>query len=69
MIGYIEEIIVPYIGGQREVWGDEQAALVIMDNFKGQVTSSINSLLEATTFMYAYFPPTLLTCCNQWISA
>ena len=56
MIEYFEEIIVPYIDSQREVWSAEQAAQVIMDNFKGQITSTIYS--EATTFTYASPPNT-----------
>ena len=57
MIEYIEEIIVPYIGSQREVWGAEQAALVIMDNFKCQVTPSIKSLLESYNIHVCLLPP------------
>ena len=48
MVQYITKIIVPYIEAKREALGDsEQSALVIMDNFKGQVTPAINELLEA----------------------
>ena len=46
MVEYIEEIIIPYIESKRADVGDKPA-LVIMDNFKGQITSTINSLLEA----------------------
>ena len=44
MIEYINNIIVPYVDANRD--DDDTAALVIMDNFKGQVTSSVVSLLE-----------------------
>ena len=48
MVQYITKIIVSSIEAQREVSGDsEQSTLVIMDNFKGQVTPAINELLEA----------------------
>ena len=46
MVEYIKEIIIPYIESKRADVGDKPA-LVIMDNFKGQITSTINSLLEA----------------------
>lgn len=41
MQGYVEHIIVPYIKNVRENVGNDKAALVIMDNFKGQVTESV----------------------------
>ena len=41
MVQYIEHIIIPYVEKQREMLGDKPA-LVIMDNFKGQVTTKIN---------------------------
>ena len=41
----------------QESLGDpEQAALVIMDNFKGQVTPAINELLEANTIQVCPLP-------------
>ena len=46
MVEYIEEIIIPYIESKRADVGDKPA-LVIMDNFKGQIASTINSLLKA----------------------
>ena len=48
MINYINEIIVPYVEAQRDaLQNPTQAALVIMDNFKGLVTTTLNDLLEA----------------------
>ena len=35
MIQYIEQIIVPYVNSVRESVGDDMAAVIIMDNFKG----------------------------------
>ena len=60
MVQYIEKIVVPYVECQRDIVGDK-SALVIMDNFKGQTTSTINSILEAIS------PSTLLICFSQWI--
>lgn len=58
MLDYITNIIVPYIEAKREVMEDpEQAALVIMDNFKGQVTPAINELLEANNIHVCLLPP------------
>ena len=55
MIEYIHNVIIPYISANRE--SDDQAALVIMDNFKGQVTSSVVSLLEDNNILVCYIPP------------
>lgn len=56
MVQYIEEIIVPYVEQQREMVGDKPA-LAIMDNFKGQVTTKINNLLEANNIHVCLLPP------------
>ena len=41
---YIEFIILPYVRSVRDsLEVDEQPGLIIMDNFKGQVTANINS--------------------------
>ena len=47
MLQYVDHIIVPYVRTVREKVGDDKAALVIIDNFKGQVTESVTSLLDA----------------------
>ena len=39
MLQYIKHIIVPYVKNVRESLGSDGAALVVMDNFKGQTTS------------------------------
>lgn len=56
MLQYIKEIIVPYVKSQRDDVGDK-SALVIMDNFKGQVTSGVNQLLEAHNIHVCLLPP------------
>ncbi len=35
MIGYINEVVLPYVSSQRSSFGEEKPAVVIMDNFKG----------------------------------
>ena len=55
MLEYIDNIIVPYISANRE--SDDQSALVIMDNFKGQITPSIVSLLEENNIQFCLIPP------------
>ena len=56
MIQYIDEIILPYVKRQRDAFDDTTAALVIMDNFKGQITDSVNSLLEANNIQVTLLP-------------
>ena len=56
MVQYIENIIIPYVQRLREDFGDNQSALVIMDNFKGQITSKINNLLETNNINVCLLP-------------
>lgn len=47
MIQYVQNIILPNVEATRQNLDNEDAAaLVIMDNFRGQVTGKLNSLLE-----------------------
>ncbi len=55
MMEYIQEIIVPFVESKREMVGDH-AALVIMDNFKGQKTPKISELLEDHNIHMAFIP-------------
>lgn len=55
MIQYIERIILPYVNANRE--RSDDAAVVIMDNFKGQVTPAISKLLEDNTIHVCLLPP------------
>ena len=59
MLGYIKEIIVPYVDSTRDFLGQDstQSALVIINNFKGQVTESVNLLLEANNIHVCLLPP------------
>ena len=57
MIDYIDMIIVPYVEAQRDtLQNPTQAALVVMDNFRGQVTTAINDLLEAHNINVCLLP-------------
>lgn len=53
---YVENIIVPYVEKAREFLGEDRAALVIMDNFKGQITESIFSLLDSNNIHVCLLP-------------
>ena len=58
MVQYINEIVVPYVEAQRDALDvPSQTALAIMDNFKGQVTTPINELLEAHNIQVCLLPP------------
>ena len=54
VIEYITSTIVPYVDANRE--DNETAALVIMDNFRGQVTPSVDSLLEDNNIQVSLLP-------------
>ena len=51
MIQYIERIIMPYIEQVRGSYKDDTPALIIMDNFKGQITETVMNLLEANNIL------------------
>lgn len=55
MVQYLEHIILPYVARMRE--SEEEPALVIMDNFKGQITAKINSILEDNNIHVCLLPP------------
>ena len=57
MLQYIECIILPYVEKVRDDMGVNKAALVIMDNFKGQITTSVSSLLEDNNILVTLLPP------------
>ena len=58
MVQYVEKIILPYVERTKEMLDREEApALVIMDNFKGQITAKINSLLEDNNIHVCLLPP------------
>ena len=55
MVKYIDNVIILYISANRE--SNDQSALVTMDNFKGQITPSVVSLLEDNNILVCYIPP------------
>ena len=56
MIQYFQKIIIPYVDKTRESFEEDTPALIIMDNFKGQITSSVNSVLEANSIHVCLLP-------------
>ena len=58
MLQYIEHIILPYVRQVRErlQLGDDKPAVAIMDNFKGQITEAVTSLLEANNVHVCLLP-------------
>ena len=57
MIEYIEKIILPYINGWcSQIEDNSRAALVILDNFKGQTTPAVNKLLEDNNIHVSLLP-------------
>lgn len=56
MIRYIENIIIPYVQRFQKYFKDTTPALVIMDNFKGQVTDAVTSLLESNNIHVCLLP-------------
>lgn len=57
MISYINNIIGPYVERTRQVFGHNSPAIIIMDNFKGQVTPIIFQHLEAYNIHPCLLPP------------
>ena len=57
MLDYVKEIIIPYVASQRDMLNKDCPALVIVDNFKEQVTSSILDLLEQNEIHVCLLPP------------
>ena len=56
ILQYIEQIVVPYVETVRERVNNKPA-LVIIDNFKGQITASVNDLLEQNNIHVCLLPP------------
>ena len=59
MIQYVETIIVPFVERMRESLGEgeDKAAVIIMDNFKGQIIPAMNELLEQHNNHSCLLPP------------
>ena len=57
MLQYVDHIILPYVEKTRESFGDDTSTLVIMDNFKGQITESLFSLLDSHNILVCLLSP------------
>ena len=53
----VKNIIVPYVKSTRGSFEDDTPALVIIDNFKGQITSSVTDLLGSNNIHVCLLPP------------
>ncbi len=62
---YLTEIIVPYVEAQRDLINEPNtSAVVIIDNFKGQVTPAIFEILEKDNI---HSQPTQLIVSSRWM--
>ena len=61
-IQYVNNIIVPFVEKTRELLGDDKATVIIMDNFKGQITATMNELLEQHNIHSCLLPPNTIDC-------
>ena len=57
MIQYVDIIIIPFVETTRKLLGEDKAAVIIMGNFKGQVTPEMNALLEKHNIHSCLLPP------------
>ena len=57
MLQYVRLIIVPFVEQIRDFLGEEKSAVVIMDNFKGQVTEKMVELMESHNIYTCLLPP------------
>ena len=62
MISYINNIIGPYVERTRQLFGHDSPAIVIMDNFKGQITPAVFQHLEAYDIHHCLLPPNNTDC-------
>ena len=61
MMAYIQLVIILYVQEKRKqlILEDSQSALVILDEFKGQTTDAVLSLLGKNNIEYVLVPPKL----------
>lgn len=57
MLDYILEIIIPFVEGHRDLISKQAPAVVIIDNFKGQVTPAVTKILEENGIHMCLLPP------------
>ena len=53
---FIEQVIIPCVKWVRAAGGGDKTALVIMDNFSGQITELILNLLEENNNLVSLLP-------------
>ena len=56
MVQYTKNIIMPYVAARRASFKEDTPALVIINNFKGQITSAVSELLEANNIHVVLLP-------------
>ena len=54
MLQSVDNITALYVERVREMLGENKSAVVVMDNFKGQI---VDSDLRISTFLYVYYHP------------
>ena len=60
---YIEKIILPYVSEKRKAHGKpNQIALVIFDEFKGQVTDDVFNMLDSNNIQVVKVSPNCIDC-------
>ena len=57
MLQYIDNIILPYVANVRDYVGADRAALVVVDNFKGQTTKDVIQRLDENNILISWLPP------------
>ena len=57
MLQYVHLIIVPFIEQMREFLEEDKPAVVITDNFKGQITKRTTELMESHNIHTCLIPP------------
>ena len=62
VLEYVEHITALYIQKVRKSFQPNTSALVIMDNFKGQITESVSSLLDQYNIHVCLLPPNTTDC-------
>ena len=62
MIQYVNNIFVPYVEQMRQLFNKDKPAVVIMDNFKGQITEAMTELLERHRIHTCLIPANATDC-------
>ena len=57
MIQYVNNTFVPHVEKIRQLFNEDKLAIVIMDNFKGQITKAMTELLESHRIHTCLIPP------------